>query len=276
MSFGRVLCLSCVVSAGLMAPAMLLAAGPVIGGIDIQPHRGVYRMALAGSRANSTVIHATGRLEFEWSDACEAWTVSQRAKIEVVHSDGRIFDFGWSYSAWEDKGGDSYRFFIRRLYGGTAPEEIQGEASMAAQGGSGIAEFHAPEAREVPLPVGTLFPSNHTIKILESLRSGDMPLWRTVFDGSGDEGIYGVSAAEVQELAPGDARGFTSPLLADQASWIIQLAFFGMDEAESLPEQEQGLRLYANGVADQLTFDYGEFSVSATLLELEALPSSGC
>ena len=112
--------------------------------------------------------------------------------------------------------------------------------------------------------------------MLEALRSDDMPLWRTVFDGSGDEGIYGVSTAEVQELAPGDARGFTSPLLADQASWIIQLAFFGMDEAESLPEQEQGLRLYANGVADQLTFDYGDFSVSATLLELEALPSSGC
>ena len=246
------------------------------GGDEIQPHRAVYDMELAGSRSNSTVVHANGTLEFEWADACDGWTITQRAKIEVGHSDGRVFDFGWSYSAWEAKGGEGYRFFIRRLYGGEAEEEVKGEASLTAADGDGLAVFQKPEERDVPLPAGTLFPSRHTIEVLDALESGDMPLWRNVFDGSGDEGIYGVSATEVQELAPGDARGFESPLLAEQTSWFVQLAFFGMDESESLPEQEQGLRLYANGVADQLTFDYGDFSVSARLNALEALPATGC
>ena len=259
-----------------VAPAVGLAATPVLGGeIQVQPHRAVYALELAGSRSNSTVIQADGRLEFEWEDACEGWTVTQRAKIEVGHSDGGVYDFGWSYSAWEAKDETAYRFFIRRLFGGEAEEEVKGRASLTPKDG-GLATFELPEEREVALPRGTLFPSRHTIEVLEALQGGNMPLWREVFDGSGDEGIYGVSAAEVQELAPGDARGFSSPLLADQTSWFVQLAFFGMDETEALPEQEQGMRLYANGIADQMTFDYGDFSVSARLKELEALPPSGC
>lgn len=265
-----------VLQVAAVAPVLGLATTPALGdGIEVQPHRGVYNLELSGSRSNSTVVHARGVLEYEWADACDGWTVSQRAKIEVGHNDGRVYDFGWSYSAWEAKDGETYRFFIRRLFGGVPEEELKGKAKVSS-GKGGAAEFEAPEPREVPLPAGTLFPSRHTIQVLEALQSDDMPLWREVFDGSGEEGIYGVSAAEVQELAPGDARGFESALLADQTSWFVQLAFFGTDESESLPEQEQGMRLYANGVADQMTFDYGDFSVSARLKELEALPDSGC
>ncbi|HMB74788.1 MAG TPA: DUF1849 family protein [Kiloniellaceae bacterium] len=265
-----------VLQIAVLTPALGLPVAPARGGeIEIRPHRAVYNMELAGSRSNSTVVQASGRLEFEWADACDGWTLTQRAKIEVGHNDGNVYDFGWSYSAWEAKDEKTYRFFIRRLYGGEAEEEVKGKATLSPSTG-GMAVFEVPEAREVTLPAGTLFPSHHTIEVLEALQSGEMPLWREVFDGSGDEGIYGVSAAEVQELAPGDARGFASPLLADQTSWFVQLAFFGMDETQALPEQEQGMRLYANGIADQMTFDYGDFSVSARLTELEALPPSGC
>lgn len=253
----------------------MLATPALADDSDVLPHRGVYDLELAGSKANSTVVHAKGVLEFEWADACEGWTVSQRAKIEVGHSDGRVYDFGWSYSAWESKDGEVYRFFIRRLFGGEPEEEVKGEAKLSPADG-GMAIFEMPSEREVSLPAGTLYPSRHTLEVLAALANDDMPLWREVFDGSGEEGIYGVSAAEVQELAAGDARGFESSLLAGQTSWFIQLAFFGTDETESLPEQEQGMRLYANGVADQMTFDYGDFSVSARLSELEALPASGC
>jgi hypothetical protein len=268
--------LTAILQIAAMASTLGLAQGPALGAeIDIQPHRAVYDLELSGSRSSSTVVQASGRLEFEWADACDGWTVTQRAKIEVGHSDGTVYDFGWSYSAWESKDDQTYRFFIRRLFGGEAEEEVKGKATLTPSKG-GLATFELPEARDVTLPPGTLFPNRHTIEVLEALQSGDTPLWREVFDGSGDEGIYGVSATEVQELAPGDARGFDSPLLTAQVSWFVQLAFFGMDETQALPEQEQGMRLYANGIADQMTFDYGDFSVSARLRELEALPPSGC
>ena len=75
---------------------------------------------------------------------------------------------------------------------------------------------------------------------------------------------------------PADAEvDFKSPLTAGMSSWRVLLAFFNLDEGESLPEQEQAFRLFANGVADQITFDYGDFAVISRLEELVELPGAG-
>ena len=44
----------------------------------------------------------------------------------------------------------------------------------------------------------------------------------------------------------------------------------------STPDQEQTVDLYANGIIDRLTLDYGDFTVDAVLKTLEAVPSPGC
>ena len=189
---------------------------------------------------------------------------------------GMAQDFGWTYSAWERKDGTAYRFFITRRFGNDQKEEVRGEARLDGAAGSGTARYHLPAEREVELPPGTIFPSGHTLDLLHALKEDRPPSWWTLFDGSGDEGIYGVNAAVARSLAPGEMVEFRSPLTEDLASWRVSLAFFNMDENDSLPDQEQAFRLYENGIADQLTFDYGDFSVKAVLEELEPLTSGGC
>lgn len=255
--------------APLVAPSAALAA-------TIQPHRAVYELSLATARSNSDVLDADGLMQFEWSDACDAWTVSQRAQIRVGYSDGRVSSFGWIYNAWESKDGKRYRFFIRRLFGGADGDEIKGEAVLEGPTGPGWAKFTLPEEREVELPLGTVFPNQHTLELLTSLENERMPLWREVFDGSSDDGIFGVSAALGQSLPDDDRTTLSDPLLLGQESWRLLIAFFGMDESEAEPEQEQQLRLFANGISDQLTFDYGEFSVGARMVELTSLSSDAC
>ncbi len=251
-------------------------APPPVRSAAIQPHRATYELELSTSRADSSVVNAEGLMEFEWSDACDAWTVSQRARMEVGHSDGNVAAFGWVYNAWESKDGKRYRFFIRRIFGGTRSEEVRGEASLDSTGGPGRARFTLPEEREVALPKGTMFPSQHTLELLDRLKEGNMPHWRTVFDGTTDDGLFGISAALAESLPKGESASLDTPLLDDQPSWRLLIAFFAMDEALAEPEQEQVLRLFANGVSDQLTFDYGEFSVRARLTGLERLPDAGC
>jgi hypothetical protein len=258
--------------AGWLTGVSALAAGLV----EVQPHRGVYALELSEVEPNSTVIHARGRFDFEWADACDAWTMSQRAVLEVGHSDGRVFDFGWTYNAWEAKDGGTYRFFITRRFGdGAVAEEIRGQAELEDDG-SGVARFTLPQERELELPSGTLFPAAHTLYLMEVLTSGEAPAWRTLFDGSGEEGLFGVSPAVAGALPSDAGGGFVSPLLEDKASWRMQLAFFSMDESSALPEQEQAFRLFENGVVDEITFDYGEFTVEANLEELESLQGGGC
>ncbi len=42
------------------------------------------------------------------------------------------------------------------------------------------------------------------------------------------------------------------------------------------PTREQGFRVFANGVVDELVIDYGDFTIDAVLEDLKPLPESGC
>ena len=240
------------------------------------PHRAVYDLSLAKSRSGGAMARAAGKLEFEWADVCTGWTVSQRTRVRMATREGRAFDFGWSLNALESRDGRRYRFFIRRINPDGSDEEVRGEARFDEAGKRGVAVFDAPESRKLRLVKGTLFPTAHALALIEAAAKGELPLWRTVFDGSGDDGRFGVNAVLAEVLAADAPKSFESPLLRDQKSWRLRLAYFGMDETVSEPEHEQALRLYANGIVDEMLLDYGDFVLRADLSILEALPEIEC
>ncbi len=257
-----------------------IAAGPGGGRVAeaawFVPHRAVYDLSLAKSRNNGGMVRAAGKLEFEWADVCSGWTVSQRTRVRMATSEGRSFDFGWSLNAFESRDGRRYRFFIRRINPDGSDEDLRGEARFPAPGTRGVAVFNAPESRHVTLAKGTLFPTAHSLALMEAAAKGELPMWRTMFEGSGDDGRFGVNAVLREALAEDAPKGFESPLLRDQESWRLRLAYFGMDDAVSEPEHEQTLRLYANGIVDEMLLDYGSFALRADLSLLEALPPLDC
>ncbi len=241
------------------------------------PHRAVYGLSLEKSRGNGSISRAQGKLEFEWADICTGWTVSQRTLVQLVSNEGQVIDFGWTLNAMEAKDGTYYRFFIRRLNAGGAAENQRGEARLTAPGQGGTATYSEPTAQEVKLPKGTLFPTAHSLLLLDAAETGEFPLWRQVFDGSGEEGgLYGISAAFAGALPAGEPGQLKSPLLRDQKSWRLHLAYFGADESVSVPEHEQIFRIYANGVVDEMLLDYGDFILRADLQTLEGLPAPQC
>jgi len=241
------------------------------------PHRAVYGLSLEKSRGNGSISRAQGKLEFEWADICSGWTVSQRTLVQLVSNEGQVIDFGWTLNALESKDGTYYRFFIRRLNTGGAAENQRGEARLKAPGESGTATYSEPTVQEVELPKGTLFPTAHSLLLMDSAESGDFPLWRQVFDGSGEEGgLYGISAAFSGTVPPGTQAQLSSPILQNQKSWRLHLAYFGADESVSVPEHEQIFRIYANGVVDEMLLDYGDFILRADLQTLDTLPAPQC
>lgn len=263
-----------------------LVSGALVSGVGVSgaaeaaagflPHRAVYDLSMAKSRSSGSVTGASGRLEFEWAEVCSGWTISQRTRVRMTTVEGQVFDFGWTLNALEGRDGRSYRFFIRRLNIDGSTEELRGKARLGESGAGGVAAFSAPEPRELPLPKGTLFPTAHSLLLMEAARNGALPLWVTVFDGSGDSGLFGINAALSQTLPAEAPNRFESPLLRGQASWRLHLAYFGMDETVAEPEHEQALRLYANGVVDEMLLDYGDFVLRADLETLEALPELEC
>ncbi len=266
-------------SAGLailiMSPLAEAAAAP-----SAAPHRAVYDLSLVKTANGGQVSQAHGKLEFEWADACTDWTVSQRTHVRLIASEGQVIEFGWSLSALEAKDGSHYRYFIRRLNTGQPPEDVRGAAQLSGPGLGGSAALEGAEGEEaqgeaMALPEGTLFPTAHSLLLLEAAERGDATLGRVVFDGSGDEGIFFVNAAVLEVIPAGTKDALDSPLLRGQKSWRMNLAYFSMDETVSEPEHEQAFRLYANGVVDDLILDYGDFALRATLKILDAVPG-GC
>ncbi len=56
----------------------------------------------------------------------------------------------------------------------------------------------------------------------------------------------------------------------------MRLAHFGRDEQSAGPEHEQSQRMYANGIVEELEFDYNDFAIKDVLESLEALPRPDC
>ncbi len=66
-----------------------------------------------------------------------------------------------------------------------------------------------------------------------------------------------------------------NPLLAEP-SWPVRMAFFKIDTETGEPDYEMNLNLLANGVARTMQIDYGDFSVTGTLSDIEPIPGPGC
>lgn len=259
----------------LPGAVMLLFAVPAVGGkaaADILPHRAIYNMSLLSASGGSGIATLSGRMMLEWADVCDGWTVQQRLLLRVRDKEGREFESYSSFVTWESKDGSRYRFDQQTWRDGRRIEELRGRAELTGTARAGMVYLTKPEARELPLPEGTMFPSEHTLLVIAKAAQGETYLTRIVFDGSTAEGPSEVAAfLGPLTTAPDDpVTGGRMP------AWPIRLAFFPLGKETAEPDYEIGLLLQENGVARDLDLDYGDFKLHAELDEFEALPAPQC
>jgi len=259
----------------LAALLAALGSGAALAAVEIAPHRAIYQMSLKSARNSSKVADVRGRMMFEWADACDGWTIEQRFQLRFLYSEGEDMEMTTNFATWEAKDGLSYRFNVRKTVNGELDEEVKGEAHLNGPGKGGVARYIRPEEQEMTLPAGVLFPTAHTIELIERAKAGEKFLARIVFDGSDAEGSTEISAAVgLPTEAKAEMRN-RSPLLKDQG-WPVRMAFFPLNSSSAQPEYEMGLLLLKNGVAETMSIDYGDFIVDAVLESVEPLPRSGC
>jgi hypothetical protein len=254
------------------------ASAPAANKMSITPHRAVYRMKMGPSRNGSAVSDVAGKMVFEWRDMCDSWATQQRLQLHFNYADGDDQELISSELATETKDGKSYSFNVRRTTGGQEPEAYRGKAAKNADGTVTVSST-SPEPKTMELPAGTLFPTEHTILILQKAVEGEQFFSRRVFDGSDEDGSNDISAfispRRDKSKEPGTAKLKKNPLLSG-ASWPIHLAFFKIVTETGEPDYEMDMNLLPNGVAQHMKVDYGEFSVLGTLEEVQALRPQNC
>jgi hypothetical protein len=239
-------------------------------------HRAAYRLSFDKARDNSDVARAEGAMVFEVLDACDGWASRQRLTMRLQDRDGQTIETASDYSTWESKDGRRLRFSLTQMTAGAVSNRISGEATLQPDG-SGVAKYDQPRAAQEALPSGTLLPMAHTIRAIEAARAAQRMLNVPLMDGTSEDGAQDSTTILSPWRKEAEAQP-RFPLLANQESGRMRIAFFGKDSnggGASSPDYEVGLRYYANGVADELNMDFGEFAVNGRLETLEPVPG-GC
>jgi hypothetical protein len=261
-----------------LAALVLLSAVPSAFAVDVAPHRALYSLTLQSAKAGSGVVGASGAMFYEWGETCDVWTVQQRLRLRLVYAESGGVDLSSTLVTWESKDGLRYHFNERRLRNGDPDEEIHGEAHLDGPGKGGVAEFTRPEAATMALAPGVIFPTAHTLTLIERAEAGDQFVGRKVLDGATVDNAGQITAVIGPKLKPaakpGDALA-KSPLL-QRPSWRMRLAFFPADSKSEEPDYELGMKLLDNGVSEGMTLDYSDYVIKATLDQIEALPKPHC
>ena len=239
-------------------------------------HRGVYSLTLDRARENATIVDVSGAMVFEIIDACESWASRQRFTMTLRNREGTELETGSDYATLESMDGRNLRFSLTQMTQGAVKSRVAGQAELAADG-SGVARYSEPEAKELPIPPGTLLPNTHTIAALNAARAGQRLLVAPIFDGTTADGAQQTTTV----LSPwqGPQPVPEAPSLSTLGSSRMRIAFFEPDAEQAggarTPSYEVSLRYFENGVADDMIMDFGDFTVRAKLMKLEDAPG-GC
>ncbi len=256
----------------LLLAAFCLAASSAARATDLAAHRAVYDLKLDPAR-DSSVTAATGRMDYEMLDVCDGWATRQRLAMTVTNNEGQNIQMLSDYTTYESKDGLKLRFRMRQTTDQAVTSDIQGDASLAPGGGTGEAHYTLPRPATEALPRGTLFPTMHTATLLAAAEAGKRFLALPLFDGTSEKGAQHSFIISTGWHGPAPYKW---PALAKLPSGHFHISFFDRAPSAVEPDYEVEMRYWANGVADDLQMDFGDFVMDGKLRDFHLVPPHGC
>ncbi|HVB15354.1 MAG TPA: cell envelope integrity EipB family protein [Stellaceae bacterium] len=260
---------------GAVAAVMAVLFAGAAGAAEIMPHRALYTMTLSRVSGDAGVTGANGTMAYQWGETCNGWTVEQRYRLKMGYAESDDVSIASNFVTWESKDGLRYRFNQKETRNGVEDDEIRGVAKLDGPGKGGTADFEKPAGKSFKLPAGALFPSAHTILLIDKAKSGANFIAKQVFDGATPDNAVLVSAVIGPKVEPDAAAAKKSPLL-NRPGWRVRLAFFPADQKLETPDYELGMLLLDNGVSRDMVIDYGDYAIHATLDDIEPLSKPHC
>jgi hypothetical protein len=240
-------------------------------------YRAVYDLELESSHYSVSLASATGLMVSEWGAAgCDGFTFNQRiANVFHLEDGGQSVTDG-QFATYEARDRSSFRFVYVQRINGREHLAYRGSVDVSAGHAARRVIYEQPEGRSVRLPEAAIFPTEASLDILEAARAGEQIATRVIFDGSEDGATYLFSAviggevdAPVSSVPGGEA-------LEGVRSWWVSASYFKQEDRGETPEYSVRMRLYDNGVVDELRMDYGDFIMVGGLRELQVTPLPDC
>jgi hypothetical protein len=270
-------------AAGLIAGVCFAAAPPAEAAAALTPHRAVYDLTLAKSRGKRSIEAVHGRILYDFSgNACEGYALQFRQVSEIDSGEGKKALSDLRAVTWEEGDAKSFRFNSENKVNERVVDTVDGNAG---RDGSGVSvKLSKPQAKSFDLDAKIVFPTEHVRRVIEAAEAGKTLLELSVFDGSeSGEKVFSTLAVIGTAIAPGDklpddaAAG--NRTLAGMKRWPVTISYFEQGTAktgEQTPAYAIGFELYENGISRALTLDYGDFTVSGIMSQLEIKDAPAC
>jgi len=256
-------------------------AAPQSSSVALAPHRAVYDMSLSDASSASNVSSLRGRMVFDFrGSACAGYTVKSRLVSEVVDREGNATTTDLRSTTWEDQSGKRFRFENSEFLGSLITAKVEGEATRSEDSETIEVDLQKPAEREVQLEGEALFPTQHSVAILEAAQNGKSILQADIFDASQQaDKLYrtttfiGAPAPARDREGTEDTSSFSDPRLDELQSWPVAISYYDMSLApqkdDGLPVYEMAFHMFANGVSRDLVINYGTFLVKGTLARVD-------
>ncbi|MCC9625774.1 cell envelope integrity EipB family protein [Thalassospira sp. MA62] len=240
---------------------------------NVVPHTAEYHFDLTHSDAGSSVVDADGVLGYRFEKMCDGWVSEMRQVMILQGAEGTPINSGYSMTQWENFDGTEYRFRMRDFLDGTKVDEIVGTAVRDDDGVT--VSYEVPVEVVEELPAETLFPTQHTMLLIERAMAGKTFVNDLVFDGSGD-----IPTSRIAAVLSGEKKASNNAEDPDNIASApfhrMNLAFYPLGASENGPSSEMVLDLGNNGVAQKMKFSYGTFEVTGTLDKANLLEFPDC
>ncbi|MEO0328092.1 MAG: DUF1849 family protein [Pseudomonadota bacterium] len=248
---------------------------------DLVSHRAVYEVKLLKAEERSGITGAEGRIVYETrGNACEGVSVSYRF-VTRIQTNRETFITDQQSANFENADGTEFSFSTKSFVNDQPDQNVIG---TARRNDDGIKVTHSGEnPREISLKKG-LFTTSHLLDVLKMAQAGESFTTHTVFDGAGEADTLFQTASvigkrqQISELFEGEKEPVIE-LLAEKSSWPVTMSYFNSDAdntAEAMPIYEASFLLYSNGITRDLKMRYPDYTLQATLAELELFDTGEC
>ena len=262
---------------------MLSHEAQALAASQMVPHRAVYEMTLEDVRSGSGISAIDGRMVFEFTgSACDGYSLNMRMVTQMTDSQGLTNLTDLRSSTWEQGNGKKFRFQSAQYLNDKLGDVTMGRAERAAPKEAVTVKLSQPSRAELDISGPILFPTQHSLKLIEKAIEGKTVFQAKIYDGS-EKGrkVYETTAFIGTEVKPGAEatrieKAAKDKRLGEIPSWPVSIGYFELTDGDLTPSYQIDFRLYENGVSRELLIDYGEFTIHGTLSSLEYLKAKTC
>lgn len=237
----------------------------------LSPHRAVYDLKLGNASDRSGITGISGRMVYEFDgSSCEGYTVTFRFVTEIQTSEtSRVTD--QQTTTFEEGNGEGFNFVTKSFVDSALERELRGKAKLSSDALE--ITLDKPQEMDVRLPAAQ-FPTHHMLELLSKAAKGETFYETTIFDGSEDADKAMTTTVVIGKPASPPANDPEQPALKTLSAdryWPVDIAYFDLqgEGGEETPDYRVSFKLHPNGLTRDLVMDYGEFSMTGRLVDLQ-------